>query len=170
MGISLDRTCFIAMGGNLGDVRTAFIRAREILNELAQSHVTDSSLLYRTAPIGPADQPDYLNAVIRVQSSLLPPSLLETLQDIEQHLGRRRRERWGPRTLDLDIIACDDLIMDTPALTIPHAKMHERMFVLRPLCDIAPDWHHPRLGKSAKALMDVLLARGEAPLAGGETW
>jgi len=170
MGMNPARTCLIALGGNLGDVRDAFIRAREMLNERVHCHVTDSSLLYRTPPMGPADQPEYLNAVIRLESGLSPPQLLQALQGIEQRLGRRRDKRWGPRTLDLDIIACEDLIMDTPALTIPHAQMHERMFVLRPLCDIAPDWHHPKLGKSAQVMLDALLARGEAPLAGGETW
>ncbi|MDQ7011783.1 MAG: 2-amino-4-hydroxy-6-hydroxymethyldihydropteridine diphosphokinase, partial [Mariprofundaceae bacterium] len=126
MGMNPEQTCFIAMGGNLGDVRSAFIRARNMLNELAPCRITDSSLLYRAPPMGPENQPDYLNAIIRLETTLSPTSLLETLQDIEYRLGRQRRERWGPRTLDLDIIACDDLIMDTPALTIPHAHMHER--------------------------------------------
>jgi len=170
MGVAPARTYFIALGGNLGDVRDTFECARDMLEALEHCHVAASSLLYQTPPIGPEDQPDYLNAVVRLESTLSPPSLLQALQRIEQDLGRRRRERWGPRTLDLDIIACENLIMDTPALTIPHAHMHERMFVLRPLCDIAADWHHPKLGRSAKTLLEALLARGEASLARGEVW
>ncbi|MFQ5582448.1 MAG: 2-amino-4-hydroxy-6-hydroxymethyldihydropteridine diphosphokinase [Mariprofundaceae bacterium] len=170
MGVSPKYTYFIALGGNLGDIRATFLGTRDRLEALDGCQVTANSLLYHTSPIGPEGQPDYLNAVIQLASLLPPESLLKHMQAVEISFGRKRSEYWGPRTLDLDIIACADMMMDTPELTIPHPHMHERMFVLRPLCDIAPDWHHPRLNLSAQSMMDALLTSGERPLTKGEAW
>lgn len=167
MGI---KTAYIALGGNIGEVQACFIQAREELHALPKTRVTASSLLYQTLPLGPAGQADYLNAVLEIETDLQPPVLLDALQNIENNHGRLRGEHWGPRTLDLDIVAIDALILDTKRLQLPHPHLQNRQFVLRPLCDIAPNWQHPRLGKSAALLLQELLATGEASLAKGIIW
>jgi 2-amino-4-hydroxy-6-hydroxymethyldihydropteridine diphosphokinase len=167
MGMS---EAFIAVGGNLGEVKQIFIQARDELNTLNEVEVLTSSKLYRTSPIGPAGQSDYLNAVVLIQTSLEPAALLKALQQIENQHGRIRGERWGPRTLDLDIIAYDDIHMQTESLTIPHVMMHERLFVLCPLCDVDANWQHPLLKVTAEQLMNQLIASGEPPLPEGEIW
>ncbi len=161
---------YIALGGNIGDVAAAFHSARQCIEQIDLTHVSASSLRYRTPPLGPPGQPDYHNAVIAVKSGLLPLALLDALQAIETQHGRIRVETWGPRSLDLDIIAIGSETIDNGRLTVPHAQMQQRQFVLRPLCDIAPNWQHPRLGKTAAAMLDALLAAGEAPLAKGKPW
>jgi len=162
--------CLIAFGGNLGDVQAAFRAARAALDMLPVSRVTASSKLYCTPPIGPAGQPDYLNAVIELETELAPTALLQQMHAIEDKHGRIRQERWGARTLDLDLLACDQLCSDQPTLLLPHPELQHRMFVLRPLCDIAPEWHHPRLGKTARQLLDALLASDVPPLTEGIAW
>jgi len=161
---------YIAMGGNIGDVVSTFYSARLCIEQLDNTHITASSLLYRTPPLGPPGQADYHNAVIAVKSGLTAIALLDALQLIETQHGRVRAETWGPRTLDLDMIAIDADIISSKRLTVPHAHMQNRQFVLRPLCDIAPNWQHPRLSKTAEALLDALLAAGETPLAKGKAW
>ncbi len=163
-------TIYIALGGNLGDVPSYFRATRNSIEQWPNTHVIASSLLYRTPPMGPLGQADYYNAVMAIESTLEALVLLDHLQDIEAQHGRVRAEHWGPRTLDLDIIAMANNIIDTDRLTLPHPHMHQRQFVLRPLCDIAPNWQHPRLGKTAAAMLDALLAAGEAPLAKGKPW
>lgn len=160
----------IAFGGNLGDLRQTFTRARDELNAPDAIEVVKSSKLYQTAAVGPAGQPDYLNAVVAINTSLSPASLLKLLQAIENNHGRVRKERWGARTLDLDIISFDDLHMESELLTIPHPMISERMFVLCPLCDIDPNWQHPLLKVTAQQMMNQLIAKGEPPLPEGEAW
>lgn len=160
----------IAFGGNLGDLRKTFSLARDELNASDKMEVLDSSKLYQTAAVGPAGQPDYLNAVVAIKTSLSPDSLLKELQEIENRHGRFRKERWGARTLDLDIISYNDLYMESELLTIPHIMMHERMFVLCPLCDVDPNWQHPLLKVTAEQMMEQLIAKGEPPLPEGEAW
>ena len=170
----------VALGGNLGatpedvtakDVPARFASARSMLDARADTRVAASSLLYRSPPLGPADQPDYHNAVILLETRLPPETLLAAMQAIEQAHGRiRTGVRWGPRTLDLDLVAHHDAVMDGDRLTLPHPRMHERMFVLQPLCDIWPDWTHPRLGRTARELMQTLLAEGCPPLLHGRPW
>ncbi|MDQ6999698.1 MAG: 2-amino-4-hydroxy-6-hydroxymethyldihydropteridine diphosphokinase [Mariprofundus sp.] len=161
---------FIAFGGNLGDVLSNFRSARQNIARLEGIHVTRSSLLYRTPPLGPAGQPDYLNAMIAAESELKPLALLTALQTIETQHGRIRAEHWGARTMDLDIIAMDSLVIDDERLSIPHPQMHHRQFVLRPLCDIEPNWQHPNLNKTASQLLNALLLAGEAALPQGIAW
>jgi len=161
---------FIAFGGNLGDVLSNFRSARQNITRLAGIRLTRSSLLYRTPPLGPAGQPDYFNAMVAVESELNPLALLTALQNIETQHGRIRTEHWGARTLDLDIIAMDSLVIDNKRLHIPHPQMHHRQFVLRPLCDIEPNWQHPSLNKTASQLLDVLLLAGESSLPQGIVW
>lgn len=162
--------CLIALGGNLGDAPATLRRARAAIDALPDTTVIASSLLYRTPPIGPPGQPDYYNAVIAIATTLSPLPLLDALQAIENNNGRVRLEHWGARTLDLDIIAIGAEIIAQPRLTVPHPYMHDRQFVLRPLCDIEPQWHHPLLGKSVTSLLATLERDEDMTLAEGEIW
>jgi len=161
---------FIALGGNIGDVLAHFISARTAIAQLPQTTLSASSLLYRTPPIGPAGQADYYNAVIAIQSPIKPMSLLDALQEIESQHHRIRTQHWGPRTLDLDIIAIASQSIQKDRLMIPHQEMAHRQFVLRPLCDIAPEWQHPQLKKNATQLLQALLDSGEKSLPQGVPW
>jgi len=164
---------FIAFGGNLGDVKETFIHARNDLNQTDGINVIASSRIYRTPPVGPAGQPDYLNAVVGIETTLEPLELLDQLQKIEEHHGRVRHPeppRWSARTLDLDILTYETSIVNLDRLTIPHPMLQQRMFVLCPLCDINPNWQHPLLKVSAEQLMNALIAKGEPPLSKGVAW
>lgn len=132
---------FIALGGNVGDVRATFDRAIARLCDGTAVRLVARSSDYRTAPWGVTDQPPFLNAVIAVTTVLPAPELLKRVLDCERALGRERahERRWGPRTIDLDILAYDDLVLNEPALTLPHPHLFERAFVLVPLAEIAPD-------------------------------
>lgn len=146
----------IAIGGNLGDCREAFVSARNSLQQHGVQ-VLESSPLYRTEPIGgPADQPDYLNAVLRVATGLSPIQLLDLCLDLEQLAGRQRLEHWGARTLDLDVLSYYHVVCATPRLTLPHPRMHLRRFVLAPLCDLLSSWQHPVLHQTAESLLNNL--------------
>ena len=161
----------IALGGNLGDVLSRFVKARHMLNALPHSRVDTSSLYYRTPPLGPAGQPDYLNAVLAFTTILAAEALLLELQGIEQRLGRiRPAPRWSARTLDLDLLDWNGIIMRSTILELPHPRLHERSFVLQPLCDIAPDWHHPLTGLSARTMLAQLYQQGAEPLPEGKPW
>ena len=131
--------CYIGIGSNLGNPVAQAKQAIVALKSLDSLSVLDVSSLYASKPMGPQDQPDYVNAVAKISTSLSPLQLLDQLQHIEQHSGRvRKDERWGPRTLDLDILLIDDLMIDEPRLTVPHYGMHCREFVLYPLFEIEP--------------------------------
>ena len=132
-------TAFIALGSNVGDSRALLASALSALNELASTQLAAVSPAYQSAAVGPGNQRDYLNLVARLETALPVDVLLEALQRIETEHGRERRERWGARTLDLDILLYGDLRIDTPELTVPHPRMAERNFVLYPLTDLAPD-------------------------------
>jgi 2-amino-4-hydroxy-6-hydroxymethyldihydropteridine diphosphokinase len=119
------------------------------------------SLFYKTEPMDFKDQDWFINAVVKIGTDLSPLDLLKALKAIQEKAGRTKDEiRYGPRILDLDIIFYDDLVMDVEGLTIPHPRMHERRFVLKPVCDISPDIIHPVMKKTAGALM-VLLDENE---------
>ena len=141
--------CAIALGSNLGDSLATLKSAIATLNNTPGIAVKSHSSWYQTAPVGPP-QPDYINACAILEVTLQPQELLFTLLEVEIKFNRIRREKWGPRTLDLDLLLYDDLILDTPTLTLPHPRMTQRAFVLVPLAEIAPDWVHP-LTKSAIA-------------------
>jgi 2-amino-4-hydroxy-6-hydroxymethyldihydropteridine diphosphokinase len=132
---------FIALGGNVGDVRATFDRATALLCEGGETRLTARSSDYRTPPWGVTDQPPFINAVIAVATILPPRALLTRALEVERMLGRdrRRERRWGPRTIDIDLLAYDDLALAEPDLELPHPRLFERAFVLVPLAEIAPD-------------------------------
>ena len=131
----------IALGGNVGDVRATFRKAIAHICGMAQAAVIARSSDYATPPWGDEDQAPFVNACVEIETGLDPHALLFVLQKVEQKFGRTRTKerRWGPRTLDLDMIAYDDVRLDKPDLTLPHPRLFERAFVLVPLAEIAPD-------------------------------
>jgi len=131
----------IALGGNVGDVRGTFGKAIAHICGMAQATLLARSFDYRTPPWGEQAQAPFVNACIEIETSLDPHALLFTLQKIEKRFGRDRAKelRWGPRTLDLDLLAYDEAVINQPDLTLPHPRMFERAFVLVPLAEIAPD-------------------------------
>lgn len=143
---------YVALGANLGDPLATLRWAREALVQLGT--VTGVSALYRTAPVGgPAGQPDYLNAVLRLETALAPPDLLAGLHRLEAEAGRERRERWEARTLDLDLLLYGEEVRDTPGLTLPHPRAWDRAFVLAPLADLEPGLAHPVTGERVGAAL-----------------
>lgn len=148
-------TVFIGLGANLGEAEAALRSAVTALGALPDSRLDGLSSLYRSAPVGPAGQDDYLNAVARIETRLPPHALLKALQGIEDAHGRVRQERWGPRTLDLDILLFGERLIDQPRLQVPHYHMQARAFVLYPLAEIAP----PELVLAdGRRLVDLLAA------------
>ncbi len=132
--------CFLALGSNLVEPLQQAIAARQALTASTQIHLLAASSLYRSRPMGPQDQPDYLNAVVHISTQLSPLELLDFTQNIERQQGRvRKQQRWGPRTLDLDILLYDQQVINSPRLTVPHYGMKQREFVLLPLAEIAED-------------------------------
>jgi len=156
MSDSAATDAYVALGSNLGDSRATLVSAIEALAALPVSHLTGRSRIYRTPPWGRTDQPDFLNAVVRLHTSLPPRTLLEALMAIERRFGRERDgERWGPRTLDLDLLHMEGVTLDDPSLTLPHPRAAERAFVLLPLSDLAPELVLPGLGAVGELLQRV---------------
>jgi len=147
-------TAYIALGANLGDRAATLNTAIERLGALGTVEAVSPFL--DTEPVGYTQQPRFLNAVARLRTSLPPRDLLRALLGIEQALGRVRAVRWGPRTLDLDLLLYDDVVIDEPGLVVPHPRLHERRFVLEPLAALAPALAHPVLGRSiGQLLVDI---------------
>ncbi|WP_105169228.1 2-amino-4-hydroxy-6-hydroxymethyldihydropteridine diphosphokinase [Pseudoalteromonas sp. T1lg23B] len=133
-------TVFIGLGANLNDPTSQLRNALRALETLPKSHLVCSSRLYGSKPMGPQDQPDYINGVACIHTELTPEALLDALQTIELEQGRvRKDERWGPRTLDLDILLFGNEVIQTPRLTVPHYGLCDREFVVYPLLEIAPE-------------------------------
>lgn len=145
---------FIGLGANLGDAVGALGAAILALSALPQTRLVGVSPLYRSAPVD-SSGPDYFNAVAAVETALAPIELLDALQAIELAHGRERPYRNAPRTLDLDVLLYGDLVIDTPRLTLPHPRLHERAFVLAPLADLSPDLVLPGHGRVDEALRHV---------------
>jgi len=144
---------------------------RERALHLTGGRLAEGRFACKGQPIGPSGQPDYLNAVVLLGADMDAEMLLQHLQDIEKQHGRiRTEEHWGPRTLDLDLIAYNDTVMQTKHLTLPHPHMHERMFVLQPLCDIRPNWRHPVRQQTVRELWESLLATGVPRLEERAAW
>jgi len=147
---------YVAIGANLGDARTAVERAIDALDRLPHTRVVARSSLYRSAPVD-AGGPDFINAVVQVETLLKPLAFLAELQRLEADAGRERPYRNAPRTLDLDLLTHGDSVMETPTLTLPHPRMMERAFVLVPLAEIAPDQVAPdRLAAVSQQRIDRL--------------
>ena len=149
-------TAYIALGSNLGDKEANLRKALELLEKRGVEIVRTSSFIC-TEPYGVTDQPQLLNGVCEVRTSLEPLALLHTLLEIEQEMGRVRLRHWGERNIDLDLLLYEDVVMDTPELKLPHPDMQNRDFVLLPLVEIAPELVHPTLGKSIIEIKDKLI-------------
>lgn len=149
-------TACVALGSNLEDPVRQVSSAFAELAALPATRLVARSRLYRTRAVGPP-QPDYVNAAAVLETTLDPESLLEALQRIEAGHGRRRETRWGPRTLDLDLLTYGDRVIDTPGLQLPHPRLAERAFVLAPLAEVAADLRIPGLGPVSDLLAAVSL-------------
>lgn len=155
----LNTPAAIALGSNLGESQQILAAAIEVIDRATHTTVVARSHFYKTAAVGPP-QPDYINACITVETSLPPRRLLQYLLAVEKQFGRVRKERWGPRSLDLDLLLYSNHITDTPGLTVPHPRLHERPFVLIPLTDIAPSWQHPIFRLTIEQCLAKLSAQG----------
>jgi pantoate--beta-alanine ligase len=162
MPLLTPNTAFVALGANLGDREANIRRAVELLGETAGVAVVQvSTLIENPAVGGPADSPAFLNGMAKVDTTLDPRTLLDRLLHIEKELGRERRDRWEPRPIDLDLILYGEKTVDDDGLTVPHPRMHEREFVLKPLAEIAPGATHPTTGKTAEQMLADLAAVAE---------
>jgi len=148
-------TAYVALGANLGDPAATVRAAFGALANLPESRVVHGSSLYRTAPVGITEQPEFINAVAQLETTLAPEALLDALFDIELRFGRIRADKNGPRTLDLDLLLYNDQFLELPRLTLPHPRLHLRAFVLHPLAEIAPDLLIPGRGSIAAWLPAV---------------
>lgn len=153
---------YIALGANLGEARAALQEAQVRLRQ-PDIRVRRRARLYRSAPVGPQDQPSFYNTVVEIDTSLEPPALLTRLKQIEEDMGREKTERWGPRVIDLDIVLFGARTVHTADLEVPHREMHNRAFVLAPLADLCADTEVPGKGATVLALLDALArAPGDA--------
>lgn len=147
------QTAFVGLGSNLNEPHAQVLRAMRALEKLPRTRLVARSSLYRSAPVGYLDQPDFINAVAKLETELSPRALLDALLALEQDNGRTRDFRNAPRTLDLDLLLYGDLRHHEHGLTVPHPQMHMRAFVLRPLLEIEPECMIPGIGRAADALM-----------------
>jgi len=141
---------YVGMGANVGEPRSQLIAAWDAMAQLPGTRTIARSSFYRTAPLGYENQPDFLNCVAKLETTLEPRALLSQLQGIERDLGRRRAFRNAPRTMDLDLLLYGDQAIDTPDLVVPHPRMHERAFVLEPLAELDPGAVIPGRGSAAE--------------------
>jgi 2-amino-4-hydroxy-6-hydroxymethyldihydropteridine diphosphokinase len=153
-------TAYIALGANLGDREGNIRAALARLRPTPAVRVTKVSGLIENAAVGgPAGSPAFLNGAVEVVTTLSPQELMRRLLEIEAELGRERRQKWGPRTIDLDLLLYGDSVIDSPGLTVPHPRMGEREFVLGPLAEIAPEVMHPVTKRSVREMLDALRKR-----------
>lgn len=147
---------YVGIGSNLGDRRASIERAVERIGAIPGTRVAARASVRETTPVGGPPQPDYLNTVVAVETALEPEALLAGLRAIEDGLGRVRDERWGPRTVDLDILLFGDRTLDSPSLSVPHPRMTERRFVLEPLAELAPDRIPPGCARTVRQYLEAL--------------
>ncbi|MFC5568589.1 2-amino-4-hydroxy-6-hydroxymethyldihydropteridine diphosphokinase [Lysobacter yangpyeongensis] len=155
--MSAATVALIGLGGNLGDAAATLRQAFQALDALPHTRLLRASRLYRSRAWGRTDQPDFINAVAMIETSLDARELLDAMLAIEHEAGRERSEddRWGPRTLDLDLLLYGDAVIDEPGLHVPHPRLHERSFALVPLVEVAPDAMIPGIG-SARAMLAAM--------------
>lgn len=153
---------FLGIGSNLGDKQAYLDMAVMELGRDSSIVVKKKSSYIVTEPVGPVEQPDFLNGVVEIETTLEPYELLTLIHDIEQEAGRERIIHWGPRTLDIDILLFDDMVINSRDLTIPHPEMHKRQFVLEPMAEIAPYIYHPTLSRNITQLLNDLKQSGYA--------
>jgi 2-amino-4-hydroxy-6-hydroxymethyldihydropteridine diphosphokinase len=158
----------LALGSNLGD-RGAHLAAARDRIAASWGPLLGCSGVYETDPVGPPGQGAYLNQVVVIAFGGTPEELLRGALEIEDALGRRRAERWGPRTIDVDLLLHGDRVRSAPGFELPHARLHERPFVLVPLAEVLPDWRHPRLGSTARELAAAADRAGVRPFRTGGT-
>jgi 2-amino-4-hydroxy-6-hydroxymethyldihydropteridine diphosphokinase len=147
---------FIGIGSNMCDPAARCRDAVRRLGEVPEIRLLRSSSLYRTEPVGPRDQPWFINAVAEIRTGLRPQGLLAALKGIEREMGRIEGPRWGPRVMDLDLLLYGQEVLAEEGLAIPHPEMHRRRFVLEPLCELASYVIHPAFGVSVRGLLDRL--------------
>ena len=156
----MSHTVYVGLGSNQREPIKQISSALRALHTLDTTRIDRCSSLYASKPMGPQDQPDYVNAVVCIQTSLSPHALLSELQSIELEHGRvRKDERWGPRTLDLDILLIDQLVLNTPDLVVPHYGMKQREFVLYPLAEITEDLELP-CGEKLETVLKTVARNG----------
>ena len=147
---------YVGLGANLGDRAATLRRAIDLLAERPAIDVVGVSSFRETDPVGYLDQPRFLNAAVAVETSLTPSALLAALLDVERELGRvREGPRYGPRTVDLDLLVMDDLVLDEPGLELPHPRLHDRMFALEPLAELDPELVVPGRGPVRQLLLSL---------------
>lgn len=147
---------YISLGSNLGDKEKNLEDAIEFMRGLSFTDVISVSPFYLTEPQGVKEQPYFLNAVVKLETSFSPEELLGKLKKIEEAMGRRKTYRWGPRIIDLDIVFYDDIVVEDEKLVIPHPELRKRWFVLKPLNDIEPELKHPVIGKTVNQLLEEI--------------
>lgn len=148
-------TVFLLLGSNMGN-SLEYLEEAQVLLEERVGALIQKSARYRTAAWGNTDQPDFINQVLKMETPLLPQDALGTILAIEKDMGRSRAEKWGPRTIDIDILYYEQEVINTPDLQIPHPCLHERAFTLVPLCELEPSFMHPVLKQTNSQLLHSL--------------
>ena len=147
---------FLGLGSNIGELEKNLEKSIRYISEIGEVSIEKSSSYYKTKPWGDVEQDDFLNMMISVKTDHQPDIFLNILQEIEQKMGKKVLRKWGPRIIDIDIVFCDDLVIESENLKIPHPHSHERDFVLLPMLEIAPDFFHPTQKKKIKDLYEQL--------------
>ena len=142
--------CYLGLGSNLGNKQNYITNAIKYISELENVEIKKTSSIITTKPYGKIDQPDFLNCVVELNTNILPEELLKKCLNIEDQLGRSRKGKWGPRTIDIDMLFYEDKIMNTKLLVLPHPELHKREFVLISLSELCPDLIHPIINKKIK--------------------
>jgi 2-amino-4-hydroxy-6-hydroxymethyldihydropteridine diphosphokinase len=161
---------YIGLGSNLGDREQQLNGAVEALGRIDGAAVVRRSSLYESAPIGPPQQPRFLNAVVQIECDLVPQQLLGILKQIEVELGRKPAPKWEARAIDLDILLWGERVVADPNLQIPHLELHNRRFALEPLCELKGETRHPVLGSSMLMLLRPLLSQDVVRIPSSDFW